>query len=292
VAREWLELIARVPREAAEEAASQLIEAGAQAVEEREGPPGAALLVTHFLLAPGAAEKLRSAERALAALGVGGGALTLRNLEDEDWAAHSRELFTAQPYGERLWVRPPWDDAPCPPGRLEILLEPALAFGTGRHPSTHLCLLAIERICAERPPRRFVDLGCGSGILSLAALRLGAERALALDLDPLAVESARRLAAENGLAGRLRAEAGSLEPALLGDWWGRVDFLAANIFLGPLRELASRMAEAMAPGGRGVLSGIGYEQADALAEAAEGAGLAVLARERLEEWVALEVERR
>jgi len=286
-----MELLARVPGDLAGEAARLLIESGAEAVEEREGPAGAATLVTHFALAPGATERLRAAEAALAALGIEESALTLRHIPDADWVARSRGHFTGAPYGERLWIRPPWDAAPVPAGREEILLEPALAFGTGRHPSTRLALLAVERACAEAPPERFVDVGCGSGVLSAAALRLGAGRALALDLDPAAVEATLHLAEANGLAGRVRAENGTLERALLGDWWGRVDFLAANIYLGPLRRLAPRMAEALRPGGRGVLSGIGYEQAEELAGAAEGAGLAVGRRERFEEWTALEIEK-
>lgn len=292
----WLELIAQVPAGAAEEAAARLIEAGASAVEERPGPPGTLLLLTHFRMEPGATERLRAAEAALSAMGLGKEALTLRQAEDQNWVEKTRGFFTAQPIGERLWLRPPWENTPPPPGRAEVVIDPGMAFGTGWHPSTRLCLQAIDRLCAERPPARFLDVGCGSGILAMAALRLGAGEALALDLDPVAVESTLTAARMNGLEGRLRAGLGTLEVALLGDWAGRVELLAANIFLTPLRELMPRFAQALAPpgngqGGRGVLSGIGYEQADALAQAAEGAGLRVLRRERLEEWAALEVER-
>ena len=92
-----------------------------------------------------------------------------------DWVSQSREKFTARGYGKRIRVRPPWDESETPPDRVDIVLEPSLAFGTGRHSSTHLCLLAIERMYTERPPERFLDLGCGSGILSAAALKLGAK---------------------------------------------------------------------------------------------------------------------
>jgi ribosomal protein L11 methyltransferase len=289
--REWMELLVQAPDALAEEASARLIESGAAAVERRESRPGASLLITHFLLEAGVTRKLRAAEAALAGLGIGPDAIAVRNIEEIDWVGRSRELFTARAYGERLWVRPPWDKSPVPVGREEIILEPSLAFGTGRHASTHLCLEAIERMCGERPPRRFVDIGCGSGILSAAAIKFGAEGALALDLDPAAADTTRKLADENGLAGRMRVREGTLEPEALGDWWGQADMLAANIFLTPLRELAPRMAEALARGGRGVLSGIGYEQADTLAGIAEAAGLAVTGRKYREEWAAIEIEK-
>jgi len=287
----WLELIAQVPRGAAEETAARLIETGASAVEERPGPPGTVLLLTHFRMEPGAAERLRAAEAALAAAGLGKEAVTLRQVEDDNWALKTRGFFTAQPFGERLWLRPPWEQAPPPPGRAEIIIDPGMAFGTGRHPSTRLCLEAIDRAFAARPPARFLDVGCGSGILAMAALKLGAGEALALDLDPLAVEGTLEAARANGVADRLRARLGTLDDSALGDWRGRVEALAANIFLAPLRVLMPRFAGALAEGSWGVLSGIGYEQADALARAAEEAGLRVLRRGRLEEWASVEIQK-
>ncbi len=289
--RKWMELLAQVPNEVAEDASGLLIESGAAAVETRDARPGTSVLVTHFLLEPGATGKLRAAEAALSGFGVEGSAISVRNIEEADWVTQSRKKFTACNYGKRIRVRPPWDESETPPDRVDVILEPSLAFGTGRHSSTHLCLLAIERMSIERPPERFLDVGCGSGILSAAALKLGAKQALALDLDPLAVDSARSLAKANGLSGRMRVEVGTLESATLGDWWERVDTLAANIFLTPLRQLAPHMSDALAPGGRAVLSGIGYEQLGALTAAVEGAGLEVRRTSRLEEWGALEAEK-
>lgn len=287
----WMELLAQVSGELAEEASARLIEAGATAVETRDTQPGVCLLITHFLLEAGATQKLRASEAALAEIGIPPSAIAVRNIEEVDWVTRSRESFTARAYGERLWVRPPWDAPGAPENREEIILEPSLAFGTGRHPSTTLCLEAIDRMCAAGPPERFLDIGCGSGILSAAALKLGAGQALALDLDPEAADTALKLAKENDLTGRMRILTGTLEPGTAGEWWGRVDMLAANIFLNPLRELAPAMFEALAPGGRGVLSGIGYEQADTLAEIAGAAGFTVSGRKYLDEWAAVEIEK-
>ena len=134
-----------------------------------------------------------------------------------------------------------------------------------------------------------VDLGCGSGILGVAALLYGAKRVTALDLDPKAVEETIALAERNGVGDRITALGTTLAPNALGEWWGRVDFVAANIFLDALRELAPHIHGALAPGGRGVLSGIGFEQAEALARIYEEAGFSIEHTNQIEEWTSIEV---
>ena len=287
--KKWLELIIEVREELAEDAAARMFEAGASAVEEREGAADASVLITHIALEDGATRKLRAIEALLAAMGVGKSAITLRNIEDQDWVARSRGHFKGEAYGERLWVKPPWDEGETPEGRIELVLEPGLAFGTGRHPSTHLALLAIERRCALNPPERMLDLGCGSGILGVAALLYGARRVTALDLDPAATQETTALAKRNGVGDRMTALGTTLTPNALNDWWGRVDFIAANIFLDALRELAAPIHGALAPGGRAVLSGIGYEGADTLARIYQEAGFRVEGTNRIEEWASVEV---
>ena len=287
--KKWLELIVEVREDLAEDAAARILEAGASAVEERDGAAGASVLITHVAFGDGATAKLRAIEALLAAMGVGKSAITLRNIEDQDWVALSRGHFKGEACGERLWVRPPWDESETPGGRVELLIEPGLAFGTGRHPSTRLALLAIERRCGEDPPERMVDLGCGSGILGVAALLYGARRVVAFDLDPKAVEETTALAERNGVGGRMTARNTTLSPGALEKWWGRVDFIAANIFLDALRELAPQIHGALAPGGRAVLAGIGYEGAETLARIYEEAGFRVEGANRIEEWASIEV---
>ena len=287
--KKWLELIIEVSETLAEDAAARMFEAGASAVEEREGAAGASVLITHIALEDGATGKLRAIEALLAAMGVAKSAITLKNIEDQDWVAQSRGHFKGESYGERLWVKPPWDESEIPEGRVELILEPGLAFGTGRHPSTRLALLAIERRCTRNPPERMVDLGCGSGILGVAALLYGAKRVTAFDLDPKAVEETLVLAERNGVVDRMTALGTTLAPPALNEWWGRVDFVAANIFLDALRELAPLIHGALAPKGRGVLSGIGYEGAEALARIYEEAGFSIEHTNRIEEWASIEV---
>ena len=287
--KKWLELIIEVSETLAEDASARILEAGASAVEERDGAAGASVLITHIAFEDGATKKLRAIETLLANLGVKKSAITLKNIEDQDWIAQSRGHFKGEAYGERLWVKPPWDEGETPQGRVELLIEPGLAFGTGRHPSTRLALLAIERQFALKPPVRMVDLGCGSGILGVAALLYGARRVTALDLDPKAVEETIALAERNGVGDRMTALGTTLAPTALGEWWGRVDFVAANIFLDALRELAPLIHGALATGGRAILSGIGFEQAETLARIYEEAGFRVETTNQIEEWASIEV---
>ena len=287
--KKWLELIIEVREGLAEDAAALILDAGASAVEERDGAGGASLLITHIPVEDGATRKLRAIETLLATLGVATSAITLKNIEDQDWIAQSRGHFKGEAYGEKLWVRPPWDESETPDGRVELTLEPGLAFGTGRHPSTRLALLAVENECAKKPPERMVDLGCGSGILGVAALLFGAKHVTAFDLDPKAVEETIGLAERNGVANRMTTRNTTLSPGALKKWWGRVDFIAANIFLGALTELAPLIHGALAPGGRAVLAGIGYEQTDALARIYREAGFTLDNTNRIEEWASIEV---
>ncbi len=286
--KKWLELIIEVSETLAEDASARILEAGASAVEERNGLGGASVLITHIALEDGATQKLRAIEALLADMGVGKSAITLKNIEDQDWVARSRGHFKGEAYGEKLWVKPPWDENEIPEGRVELILEPGLAFGTGRHPSTRLALLAIERQFARKPPERMVDLGCGSGILGVAALLYGANHVTGFDLDPKAVEETIALAERNGVGDHMTALGTTLTPGALGEWWGRVDFIAANIFLDALRELAPLIHGTLATGGRAVLSGIGFEGAETLARIYEEAGFRVENTNRIEEWASIE----
>ncbi len=289
--KKWIQLIIETPEEQAEEVSYRIMKAGTSAVEQRDGVKGASLLITHIPLEDGATSRLRAIEALLATLGVPKNAMTLKNIADEDWVARARGHFRGEAHGKKLWIRPPWDESETPEERVALLLEPGLAFGTGKHPSTRLALLAVEAECTHKPPGRVVDVGCGSGILGVAALLYGARRAVALDLDPRAVEETRALAKKNGVSSRIAAHNASLGPCVLKGWWGVVDFIAANVFLDALAGLAPLIHEALACGGRGVLSGIGYEQTVPLVRACKDASLVVEKINRLEEWASLEIRK-
>lgn len=180
---------------------------------------------------------------------------------DEGWEALTSRNWQAFPVAHGLWIYPNAEEAPA--GRLAIHLDPGLAFGTGTHPTTRLCLKWLaETLREDRGPKGPVlDFGCGSGILAIAALRLGAATALAVDIDPLALAATANNACRNGVADRLR-----IAPTLAPDD-GPYDLVVANVLAGPLVAQAAALARATAVGGRLALSGILPDQASAVARA-------------------------
>lgn len=205
-------------------------------------------------------------------------------VEAQDWAETWKQHYQPIPIGDRLLIVPSWIDPPST-SRLPLVLDPGMAFGTGTHPSTQQCLLALERYLP--PAARVIDLGCGSGILAIAAARLGAARVLALDIDPLAVEATRQNCMHNSVTDTVHTALGSLEdlgaPPLAA--YRPADLLLANILAPVLVEmLAAGLEQQVAPGGRVVLSGILDEQLAAVLSQAEAAGLRVLEVLQAEDW--------
>ena len=183
-------------------------------------------------------------------------------LEDKDWEREWMQHYRPMPFGKRLWVCPSWLQPPDP-GAINLLLDPGLAFGTGTHPTTALCLAQLDSM--DLAGCDIVDYGCGSGILAVAALRLGAAFALAVDNDPQALVATRDNAGRNGIA------AAGMEVVLPDAvdhqaWSGRASLVIANILAGPLMELADTLAAFLRPGGTLLLSGLLDTQAAALCE--------------------------
>jgi ribosomal protein L11 methyltransferase len=174
----------------------------------------------------------------------------LRSLPDEDWVAKSREQFGPIRVSPRLWIVPTWH-APPEPDALNLVLDPGLAFGTGAHPSTRLCLQWLERSIAGG--ETVLDYGCGSGILAIAALKLGARRAVGVDIDPDAVRTARANARRNDVVGEFLEGCAPLTFT--------ADVVIANILANPLKVLAPMLALRCRRGGRIALSGILSDQA-------------------------------
>jgi ribosomal protein L11 methyltransferase len=186
--------------------------------------------------------------------------LTVAPVAATDWLARTAESFPAQPIG-RFWVHGSHIAAPPPAGAVPIELDAGLAFGSGEHATTQGCLLALDRLAGRRRFRRVLDLGCGSGILAIAAAKLGAARVIAADNDPLAVAVARENATRNGVGHRIRclASEGYRNPLL--STFGPYDLILANILADPLCALARECARHLAPGGIAVLSGLLDRQA-------------------------------
>ncbi len=187
-----------------------------------------------------------------------GAAATVEPLEDSAWEPKLTQGVKARAIGTRLWLAPADDDHP-PSDRLVVRINMGLAFGTGEHPTTALCLDWLERHVANG--MTVLDYGCGSGILALAALTLGARFAYAVDNDGQALTATSANATLNGVTERIFVGAPDLLPGVA------VDVLAANILAGPLVELAPMLAKHVAPGGTLVLSGILEPQAERVAAA-------------------------
>lgn len=181
----------------------------------------------------------------------------LEQLEDKDWEREWMDNFHPMQFGKRLWVCPSWREVPDPEA-VNVMLDPGLAFGTGTHPTTALCLTWLDGLDVEG--KTIVDFGCGSGILSLAALKLGAKKVIGIDIDPQALQASRENAKRNGVEDRLELFLPADQPRL------QADVVVANILAGPLRELAPTIIQFVAPNGLLALSGVLENQAEALQE--------------------------
>ncbi|MCA3863633.1 MAG: 50S ribosomal protein L11 methyltransferase [Burkholderia sp.] len=178
----------------------------------------------------------------------------VREVEEQDWVRLTQSQFEPIPIGERIWVVPSWHDAPDPDA-LVLELDPGLAFGTGSHPTTRLCMEWLEQ--SVKPGQPVLDYGCGSGILAILAKKCGANPVIGIDIDPQAVESARQNSERN------RAEVTYGLPDACPD--GEFDIVVANILSNPLKLMASMLASKVKPGGRIALSGVLARQADEVA---------------------------
>ncbi|MCY1431301.1 Ribosomal protein L11 methyltransferase [compost metagenome] len=186
-----------------------------------------------------------------------GGALPehqIERIEDQDWERSWMDNFQPMRFGRRLWIVPSWHEAP-EPDAVNLLLDPGLAFGTGTHPTTALCLEWLDG--QELDGCEVLDFGCGSGILAIAALLLGARQAVGTDIDPQALEASRDNATRNGI------DPARFPVYLPADLPAKpAEVVVANILAGPLVSLAPQITSLVAPGGSLALSGILAEQAE------------------------------
>ncbi len=217
------------------------------------------------------------------------GELRTRIVEEADWADAWKAHFPVMRVGRRLVIRPTWRRHRREPDDVVLALDPGMAFGTGLHPTTRLCLAGVEAL-ADRGVlggARLLDVGCGSGILALAALKLGAATALGLDTDPIAIEATTANARRNALVRRVRAREGSLpsgEQAF--------DVVLANLIAGLLVPLADSLCHELRAGGHLLASGIFVDREGDVRDAFETAGLEVTGRTAEGDWVALDAVRR
>ena len=294
----WTEIVIEVARIHAEALSDALMDAGALSVsveDADEGTDAEQPLFGEPGMEPEQAAWERSRVVALASAGDDYAAIvaqaaarvrltptpayTLRDVADQDWVRLTQSQFEPIHIGKNIWVVPSWHDAPDPNG-LILELDPGLAFGTGSHPTTRLCMEWLE---VHAPQGLSVlDYGCGSGILAMVAKKLGAAEVIGVDIDPQAIESA------NDNSSRNHCEIKYYLPEKFDQTVQQqsFDIVVANILSGPLQQMATMLSGRVAPGGALVLSGVLAEQAEAVAAAyAPFIPLTVWAEQ--EGWVAL-----
>jgi len=256
-------------------------------------PEGQAVIQAYFP----AEEEARAAERGvrgllgrLAADGLrtAPGTTAIRPVKEEDWENAWKQYFKPVRISDRLVVKPTWEPYEARPGDIILELDPGMAFGTGTHPSTSLCLRALEK--RVRPGMTVIDVGTGSGILAIAAARLGADPVLALDLDPVAVASARNNVEQSGLADRIRVMKSDLLQAVLedpGHAAPKADLVVANLLAEIVIRAIPDVRRALGPGGLFIASGIISGKAGLVSKALEAAGFAVEAVDEEDGWTAV-----
>lgn len=209
-------------------------------------------------------------------------------LADRDWEREWMDDFTPLRMGQRLWIVPSWHTPP-EEDAVNLILDPGLAFGTGTHATTALCLEWLDELAVngQLAQQSILDVGCGSGILAIAALKLGARHADATDIDPQALQASRDNAERNGIAESALTLHYPEQLSNNGDY----PIVTANILAGPLVELAPMIAGHVAPGGRIALSGILANQAEEVLQAYEAQGILMHEPVTREGWVRLDGQR-
>jgi ribosomal protein L11 methyltransferase len=282
---DWLELSLSVPADQVEEAARLLEEIvpGGCSIEDPIVPlgpeegvrrePWRPSTLRAYLPTDSRLDERRAAVRVALATLPGAPNVTERLVREEDWAHAWKEFFQVEHVGKRIVIRPTWREYNAQPGETVIDLDPGMAFGTGQHETTRLCLAALEETL--RPAARVLDLGCGSGILGVAAAKLGAASVVALDIEEVAIEATRENATRNGVAAQIIAARGSLGP----DWplpeppMRMFDLVLANIHAAAIIALAPQIAAALrGPGAVLVASGIVVDRLPDVLDALAAAG--------------------
>lgn len=288
----WLEVVMAGPRQAADAWADYIYSVSGQGVriDDLPDPPGGRRVTGYIGVSAELPAQRAMLEACFASLKEQWPDdlldLSFSDLENRDWSENWKKHFHPRRVTWRLIVAPPWEKAEPEPNQQVLIIDPGQAFGTGQHESTLLCLRYMERLRRnDEMPATMLDVGCGTGILALAALLMGAARATAIDVDPLAVAATEHNTALNNLGDRITASGTPLE-----DLTEDFGLIAANLTAKELVELASPLARRLSAGGRLITSGLLVEQIDPVRRAFEAQGLAMLESDSMAGWATLVVE--
>lgn len=299
----WIEITLIVDGEAAEAVAEVMQRYGHQGVsveqngimpdswDEDEVPPAESLTVRAYLPADDRAEDAKQQlEDALGHMRMmyPMPTPTYTMLDEENWAEAWKAHYKPVRIGQNVLIRPRWIEVEPKPDDIVISLDPGMAFGTGTHPTTQLCLEALEAQLEHG--YRVLDLGCGSGILSIAAAKLGASEVVGFDVDPIAVKATLENAEDNDVAGKISAYEGSLENVLTSA--RRFDLIVVNILAKIILPMCEAgLGQTVRPGGKAIFSGLIHEQVDEVETALRKTGLIPQNRRIQGDWVAIEAYR-
>ena len=299
----WLEVTLVVNGELAEAVADVLarfaysgvmMEQGVKYTDEEDaGTPAGPITVRAYLeMDEQIEDKRQKLEESLYYLGMIQPlpAPTYKQIADQNWMEAWKQHYKPILIGDRLVILPAWMESPDP-GRVAVKIDPGMAFGTGTHPTTQLCLELMEKEYANQPPSCVIDVGCGSGILSIAAIKLGTPTVLGVDIDAGSVKNSRENADANKVGDEFILGVGSVDEIRIGKFaFAKAPLVVANI-LAPVivRLFDGGLAELIEDQGTIILSGILEDQAERVIEAGQARGLIMLERRQMGDWVALKM---
>jgi ribosomal protein L11 methyltransferase len=276
----WTELRIDVPRLHGDAVANFLIDCGAPGLQCADDGDTARLTAYFANQPPLAALRRYCADLGCPADRPGGVGIDARVIADEDWAHNWKLHSQPQLVGERLYISPSWA-AGAPAGRIPVIIDPGMAFGTGQHPSTRGCLRQIERVAVDCPPRRALDVGTGSGVLAIALAKLGTHNVWAVDTDATACTVATANAIANDVAKQLHVRSD------LSNVSDTFDLVVANLYANGLASLAPRLSSYLRTNGTLITAGLLLVDEVWVQAAYEQLGFAVVERDVEESWVTL-----
>jgi len=213
------------------------------------------------------------------------GSITAVHIDQSSWQVW-KSLLKKIRAGKNVIIRPPWEEHDAQAEEIVIEINPSLAFGTGHHETTRLCIEAIEDIVSKRDINNILDVGCGSGILSISAVMLGVKDVVGFDTDPVAIIESRKNAKKNGVLDKIKFFCGYLESAK-----GQYDLIVANVYIEPILFMKEGLKSKLSPSGALIISGIPHIRRDEAVRGLKLAGLVLQSELRQGDWVALEFAR-
>ena len=287
----WIELSISVPNEFVDLISEFFFQSGVSSIQNIETNDKETTLITYLKNKNNIEKKIKKINDWLSQNSFEENILNTRKTIQTDWIKKTRDSFKPFKIGKKLWIQPSWNDERTPTGRTKIVLDPGSSFGTGRHPTTKLALLSIEDYLEKNNIDHFLDVGCGSGILILAALKLGAKNGTAFDIDPEAAKNAKKLLYSNRVNKRAKVINETLNKKYLELLIGKIDFITANIFLTPLKELFPLFSEILNYEGRLVITGITPKQCNNFSKICDDFHLKLLSERTELNWSKMEFEK-